>query len=174
MQSAEVAKAPIDVDRGVTIRQIVKFDKVNQHKFEPDMKYGGLTVYMYKDDPGIYYDVHGNKIPDGMAKLAGYPVDKLSKARRKKEALQIFEREMAKQLNMEEDEEVRILAEAGDWQVIGLPAGRAKIIDKETGDLITRTLMPEKDALALLKELTDTDADLKVATASATPTTKGK
>lgn len=166
----------IDVDRGVTIRQIVKFDKVNQAKFEPDMKYGGLTVYMYKDDPGTYYDVHGNKVPDGIAKMAGYPVDKLSKLRRKKEAMAIFEREMAKQLNMEEDEEVVILAEAGDWQVIRVSNGRAKIIDKETGDLITRTLLPEKDALSLLKELTDTDADLKVATAATpeTPTSKGK
>jgi hypothetical protein len=174
MQQAELAKPVIDVDRGVTIRQIVKFDKTNQHKFEGDIKYGGLTVYMYKDEPGVYYDVHGNKVPEGIAKLAGYPIDKLAKARRRKEALLAFDEQMRQQLAMEPDEESRVLAEDGDWAVMSLPNGRAKIVDKETGASITPITLPEKDALLLLKELTNAATDTKMAANPETPSSKGK
>lgn len=175
MQPAELAKAPIDVDRGVTMRQIVAFDKANPKRFEPDIKYGGMTVYMYKSEPGVYYDVHGNTIPEGIAKLAGFETDKLSKMRRKRLAVEAFKEQVSRQLNMEEDEETVILQTAGDWQVISLPNKRAKIVDKETGQIITPIPLPEKDALSLLKELADTAADLAVAEATpATPTGKGK
>lgn len=165
MQEAQLAKPIIDVDRGVEMHQIVKFDKVNSHKFEPDMKYGGLTVYMYVDEPGIYYDVHGNKLPEGIAKLAGYAVDKLAKQRRKKEALAAFDEQMRKELSMEPDEESRVLAEDGDWQVVSMPGGRAKIVDKDTGRPVTAMTLAEKDAIVLLKELVNSATDTAVATA---------
>ena len=174
MEQAELAKPVIDVDRGVTIRQIVKFDKVNTHKFEPDMKYGGLTVYMYKDDPGVYYDVHGNKLPDGVAKLAGYPIDILAKQRRKKEALKAFDEEMKRQLDLEPDEESVVLASDGDWAVMSLPGGRARVVDRETGKSITPLTLPEKDALLLLKELVNAATDTTMAAKSETPSSKGK
>lgn len=152
----------IDVDRGVSIRQVVKFDDKNPNKFEADVKYGGMTIYMYKDEPGKYYNVHGKEIPEGMAALAGYPVEKLAKARRKKEAMAAFTRELENQLALEMDEEV-ILKEDGDWKVVAMPAGRAKIVDKETGSLVTPQPMTRKDALELLKHLTGTAKSVQTA-----------
>jgi len=152
----------IDVDRGVSIRQVVKFDGP---KFEPDEKYGGLTVYMYKDTPGVYFDVHGNKLPDAIAKRAGYPVERLAKARAKREAMQHFEQRLSQELAMEADEEV-ILAEEGGWKVLGLPMGRAKVVDVETGEPVTAVPMLRDDALAFLAELTGTQKEVEAAAQS--------
>lgn len=150
----------IDIDRGVTIRQIVAFDKGNPYKFLPDAKYGGLTVYMYKDTPGVYYDVHGKELPEAIAALAGYPVDKLAKVRHKRQAMQAFENRLAQELALESEEEEVILKEDGDWKVIAMPMDRAKIVDKETGEAVTAVPMPKADALALLKQLAKTASDL--------------
>lgn len=150
----------IDIDRGVSIRQVVKFDDKNPNKFEADVKYGGMTVYMYKDEPGKYYNVHGKEIPEGMAALAGFPVEKLARARRKKEAMAAFTQELNDKLALELDEEV-ILKEDGDWKVVAMPAGRAKIVDKETGGLVTPQPMARKDAMDLLKHLTGTANTVK-------------
>lgn len=158
----------IDVDRGVTIKQVVKFDKVNPNKFIPDPTYGGLTVYMYKDDPGKYYDVHGRPIPEGLAEKAGFDVKQLAKARHRREKLKEFDNQLAAALALEQDEEI-ILKEAGVWKVVALPMDRAKVVDKETGEAITQVPMPRADALALLASLTSTDAEVKKIV-SATPT----
>lgn len=149
----------IDVDRGVSIRQITKFE--NQHKFAPDPKYGGLTVYMYVDEPGIYYDVHGRIVPEGLAQMAGFEIDKLAKLRNKREAMAKFEKRLAQELALEtEDDEVVIIQE-GDWKVVALPMDRAKIVDIATGEAITAVPMPRSDALVLLAHLTGTAQNLE-------------
>lgn len=159
----------IDVDRGVTLRQIVAFDKKNPAKFLPDPTYGGLSVYMYKDEPGIYYDPHGNQVPEGIAKIAGFDTNKLARARKKKEALASFEKEMSRQLALEDEGEIEILAEKGDWQVIAMPMDRAKIVDKTSGEMVTAVPLPRLDAMNLLDLLVDASAE-----AAQPSTTKGK
>jgi hypothetical protein len=144
----------IDIDRGVSIRQVVKFDPKNRSKFEPDSKYGGMTVYMYKDDPGKYYDVHGKPVPEGVAALAGFPIATYAKHRRRKEALKAFDKQLAQELAMEQEDEEITLAEGGDWKVIAMPMDRAKVVDKETGDMVTATPLSRADALELLTHLT--------------------
>lgn len=162
----------IDVDRGVTMRQIVRFDRDNPHKFDADPSYGGMIVYMYKDDPGKYYDVHGKPLPEGIAKKAGFPVDRLAKMRKKREAMEAFEQKLKTELATEMDEEV-VLAEAGDWKVVAMPMERAKVVDKETGEAVTAVPMPQADAIALLEHLTGTAEQVKkVELSSAEP--KGK
>lgn len=163
----------IDVDRGVTMRQIVRFDKSNPHKFEADATYGGMIVYMYKDDPGKYYDVHGKPLPEGIAEKAGFPVSRLAKMRKKREAMQAFEQKLRNELAAEMDEEV-VLAEAGDWKVVAMPMDRAKVVDKETGEAVTAVPMPQADALALLKHLTGTSDEVKKVEVSSAEPAKGK
>lgn len=140
----------IDVDRGVTIRQIVKFK--DQHRFDPDPKYGGLTVVMYKDEPGVYYNVHGQKMPEEFASAAGFDTAKFAKSRRKMEAMKDFERKLSQELAMEADEEV-ILAENSEYKVIGLPMDRARIVDRETGMAVTQVPMVKADAIELFNSL---------------------
>jgi hypothetical protein len=151
----------IDVDRGVAMRQVVRFDDpANPNKFAPDLRYGGLTVYMYKDDPGVYYDVHGKPLPEHIAKSAGFPVDKLARQRKKKEALASLEAKLRQELELADMEE-EVIAEAGGWKVVALPMDRAKVVDADTGDAVTPMPMPRADALALLEGLTATDAAVK-------------
>jgi hypothetical protein len=149
----------IDVDRGVSIRQVTKFE--NQYKFAPDPKYGGLTVYMYVDEPGIYYDVHGRLVPEGLAQLAGFEVDKNAKLRNKREAMAKFEKRLAEELLIETDDEEVVIAAEGDWKVVALPMDRAKIVDISTGEAVTAVPMPRGDALVLLAHLTGTAQNLE-------------
>jgi hypothetical protein len=150
----------IDVDRGVSIRQIVKFDEKNPRKFEPDATYGGLTIYMYKNEPGVYYDVHGKKLPEALAKKAGFDTSTNAKLRKKRAAMADFEKQMAEALALEVEEE-EVLAQKGDWKVVALPMDRAKIVDVETGDTVTAVPMPRKDALMLLDNLVDEHDDVE-------------
>lgn len=152
----------IDVDRGVTMRQTVVFDKNNPSKFLPDPRYGGVTVYMYKDEPGIYYDAHGNKVPEGVAKIAGFDTGKLAKLRHKREAMAQFEAKLRKQLELENQDAQVVIAEAGDWQVIEMPLDRAKIVDKTTGALVTAVPMAKGEALLFLATLTETAEEGKI------------
>lgn len=157
-----MATSRIDLDRGVSIRQVVRFDEGNRHKFEPDEKYGGLTVHMYKDTPGVYFDVHGNPLPDAIAKRAGFPVERLAKSRAKREAMNKFEQRLAEELALEADEEI-ILAQDGNWKVVALPMERAKVVDVETGEPVTAVPMTRADALLFLQELTGTAAEVEAA-----------
>jgi hypothetical protein len=151
----------IDLDRGVIIRQIVKFDTKNTHKFEPDEKYGGVVVHMYVDEPGVYYNVHGKKLPDAIAKYAGFDTDKLSKLRNKRLAVLAFEERVRAELEIELDEDEVVLGEAGEWKIIGLPMDRAKVVDKETGEMVTPVPLSRTDAKILLKELVAVNEDGK-------------
>lgn len=158
----------IDVDRGVTLRQIVKFDDKNPNKYIPDPSYGGMFVYMYKDEPGKYYDVHGRPLPEGIAKRAGFPVEQLAKQRHKREVLKTIEDRLSIELALELGEEVILSGDDGmplenaTWKVLALPMDRAKVVDKETGEAVTAVPMPRPDAIMLFNELTRTDAQVKV------------
>lgn len=145
----------IDIDRGVTLRQIVAFnDPSNPRKFEPDINYGGMAVYMYKDEPGVYYDVHGKPVVEAIAKKAGFPTDKLAKAKRRRDAVAALEAQFRAELDADDQEEEVVLAEAGGYKVVSLPMGRAKVVDKDTGDSVTPVPMPVEAAKVLLGELT--------------------
>lgn len=156
----------IDLDRGVTMHKIVKFVGVN--KFEADQAFGGMCIYMYKDEPGVYYDDHGRKVPEALAEKAGFPIKEHAKQRAIREATAKFKEQMAAQLRVG-DEELTVIKAAGDWQVLRLPLGRAKIVDRETGESVTPTVMTEADALMLLDQLTgaksETDAAVREAKA---------
>lgn len=148
------------LDRGVTIRKAVKFDKKNTQHF--DDTYGGLEVIMYKDQPGIYYDIHGNVVHENIAKMAGFPVDKLAKSKLYREKMAAVQKKLRAELeDIQMEEEQIVLAEAGDWRVIALPGDRAKVIDKNDNN-ITPLPMPVAEAKALLRDLTGEPVPAKV------------
>lgn len=37
----------------------------------------GFTVHTYRDEPGVYRDVHGKELPEQVAKKAGFNIDRL-------------------------------------------------------------------------------------------------
>lgn len=69
----------------------------------------GLRVYMYKDEPGIFRDVHGDEVALDAARTAGFDVKALSDERTKRERLdearERIEREVAAERERLEAEE---------------------------------------------------------------------
>lgn len=61
---------PIDMTRPVMTR--AKFDAHGK---------SGPKIYMYKDEPGVYYDAHGKEVPAVVAKAAGYNIDVMEKTK---------------------------------------------------------------------------------------------
>lgn len=152
----------IDVDRGVIFRQIVKFDAKNPNRFEPDHQYGGLSVYMYVDTPGVYFDVHGKEVAPALAKKAGYDTTKLGKLRAKALALEEYNERLKAELAIELEGDEEVLAEAGDWKIVALPNDRAKVVDKETGEAVTAVPMSRKDAKQLLSDLVSVNEETAI------------
>lgn len=137
----------IDVNRGVTMRKAVQFDEKNKYKFTP--AYGGLEVYMYKDNPGVYYDAHGNEVSEKMAGLAGFPTSKLAQERKRKERLEKFKEQVDQELALMNEDDPVVLAEAGNYQVVQAPGGRARIMTKD-GEFLTPIPITKNEAMKLL------------------------
>lgn len=135
----QLPKRAIDLNRGVRIRV---------HK--PT----GMRIYMYKDDPGVYYNAHGKTVPIVLAAECGFPVDELSKLKKRKlamkEAADAIDREMALSNVYKRDV---VLKEAGDYKLIDGKLGRAIIKDND-GNLITALPIAMEAAEALFAKLT--------------------
>lgn len=137
----------IDVNRGVTMRKAVRFDKKNPKKFET--AYGGLEVYMYKDSPGIFYDAHGNEVNEKLAGIAGFPINKLANERKRKERLAAFKDQVDKELALISEDDPIVLAERDGWKIVQAPGGRARIMTTD-GDYITPLPVTQEEAFQLL------------------------
>ena len=48
---------------------------------------GGMMIFMYCDEPGVFYNEKGGKVSDALAGACGFDVETLAKARRKRAAL---------------------------------------------------------------------------------------
>ena len=125
----------IDLNRGVTKRIHVS----------------GVAVYMYKDDPGKYLNAFGSEVEDELAKAAGFDVDTLGAARRKKErvaqAMSVIESEFAQ----DEGTEV-VVAESQGFTVVSVGLGRHNLFDPESNKLNSNPLT-EEEALRLLEQM---------------------
>lgn len=129
----------IDIDRGVTGRSSY---------LNPELG----TVYMYKDDPGIYFNTHGQGVSETVARLAGYDVEALARVRERKEKLAEFEADMERELRMATAKAPVILAKRGGFQIVGRAAGRADVQDMD-GVTINAMSLTEEEARTLFNKL---------------------
>lgn len=123
-----MADRKIDYDRGVII---------NTHS--PT----GMDVFMYVDDPGVYLNAHGGSVSMGIAKEAGYDVDKLEKHRamksRKAQAAQMIEAEFAD----EKDQVEEVIKERNGYSVVSTGLGRHHVLDPDKNRLNAHPLSIE-------------------------------
>ena len=105
----------IDLDRGVSKRT------------HPN----GMQVCMYKDDPGVFYDVLENELEEDFAAECGFDVETLRKEREKlrkmKEARLKIEKEYA---SVSGD----VIGSFGEYQVICIDEGRNQYDVVKSGD----------------------------------------
>lgn len=129
--------ASIDLDRGVMIRKAQG----------PNMK-----IFMYIDEPGVYYNVHGGEVPKDLAKLAGYDVEKYAKLKWKRDRMSEFQAQIERELEIENSEEpAKIIASEKGFEVRahgGL--GAVDVFDPDGGKLNDRPIT-EAEGLLLLK-----------------------
>lgn len=116
---------------------------------------GGIEVYMYKDDPGVYLNAYGTPLPESIAEAAGFDVATNRKAKLKKErvaaALRAVDADLAS-LEGEPDAEEVVTKEQDGWKIIDIGLGRRLIKDPE-GNQITPQSMPQEQAESLLAQL---------------------
>ena len=132
----------INIDRGVEIRH-------SPH---------GVTVYMYVDQPGVFYNEHGAEIGAKAAAMAGFNTEALVKERLKREAIAKAGDIAAKGFTAVPTRE--IVATLGDFAIIQIAEGRFNVeyvpdgsvmnmagpVDRKTADTILEALQPAPES----------------------------
>ena len=126
----------IDWNRGVTSRQHKK---------------SGIWVNMYKDSPGVFYDMRGGVVPSSIAKDCGFDIAKLKRAAQRKNEIDKVMKEMDEKYSGSSDQEV--IFERGDYKVVAASKGFADIYDVD-GNHWNTVQMKSKEAIEIVKKLT--------------------
>lgn len=117
-----MAERAIDYDRGVVIRVI---DRLN------------MEVFMYADQPGVYYSAHGKELNSAIAEQAGYDVTRYEAQRQHRERMLAASTLIAEELKLTNDEGIRKVVEfEGDFRIVSIGRGRHEIEDKQ-GNILT-------------------------------------
>lgn len=127
----------LDLDRGVTKRR------------HPS----GFIIAMYKDEPGVFYDVNEERVGQEAARAAGFDVDELSKERMKREKMAEARQRIEEQFSSTEADIERILnAQASSYEIKHLGSGLYGVFDQD-GNRLTNGSMTKDECQRLLEEL---------------------
>lgn len=142
---AEQAFIKIDFNRGVTIRQ---------------ERETGISIYMYKDDPGTYYSRLGKPLSRALAAQAGFPVEEHEKERiriqRKKLAVEMIDKELAGVAV-----KGKVLAARNGFKVVDAGYDRANLLDDD-GVNYNPKPVPTDIAMKLFETMAGPEVDRKV------------
>lgn len=130
---AKKRRITLDLDRGVRTRF---------HK-------SGLSVSMYKDDPGTYLTETGEVLDVKFAKEAGFDVEADLRKKIKGQRLEAFQRQLEDEMRSEEDALAQAMSDNGNVDVRHVGAGQYAIFDK-SGKRLTRVAMTRADVELLV------------------------
>ena len=123
---------PISYNRGVTIRM------------HPD----GFDVNMYKDAPGIFYDVNGNALSTAIALEAGFDIKHLQTLKEKRDRIAAARDAIEREYGEPVDE---VIASSGGFTAVSLGGGLYAILD-EDGTRLVDEPMDRDEAIALVNK----------------------
>lgn len=87
---------------------------------------GGMAIYMYNEEPGVFYNERGAVVPVEMAQMAGFSVEPLLMAREKKmameEARRLVELQFASRGLMR-----NVVEERGNYRLVECAKGRFNV-----------------------------------------------
>ena len=138
--------APIDLDRGVELRFHEK---------------SGMEVWMYVDEPGVYLDSSGKEVPEQLAALVGYPIEKHRKERLIRQKMADTERAMRQQLAQETQGEKKIVQSRGGYVIVAVGDLGYHQVEDADGTVLSKKLMPLAEAKFLLDVLAGAEAEVK-------------
>jgi hypothetical protein len=114
----------------------------------------GIEVFMYLDDPGVYYSQNGKPIPRTMAALAGYDVEALDRQKRAKEAMAKAATSIAAQLQLsEKSDHANVIAERDGYTVVSLGGGQHVVKDPDGVVLTQNVHLSREIALKVLDDI---------------------
>jgi hypothetical protein len=115
---------------------------------------GGISIYMYNDDPGIFLNERGAPVSDHFAAMAGFDVEGLTRARQKK--LAIAAGVKAVEDSFADVTSQNIIRERAGYRLVEIAKGHFAIHFIEAdgkGSPLTSAALPEKAAQKLFDEL---------------------
>lgn len=115
----------------------------------------GITVYMYKDDPGVYLNAYGDELPEEMAKACGFPVDLLAKYKLRKERMAVALETIESELSLDDDDDMHehvTLIEKEGYKLVSIGLGRHLLKDPD-GELLTRKHLTEEEGKVILNAM---------------------
>lgn len=115
---------------------------------------GGMTIYMYNDDPGVFYNERGGRVSEGIAAAAGFDVETLGKAQRRKQAMALAaEKVEAEYASLPR---AKVIAERGEYRMVEIAPGHFQIQFVESdgnGSPLTTQPLTRKAADKMFEDL---------------------
>lgn len=130
----------VDLDRGVWSRT------------HPSLN---MDIYMYVDDPGVYFNAHGHPVSKELAEAAGFDTEELDKKHKIKVALEKAHKDVLSQFG---EAETKVYAERNGFKVMDIGLGRFNVLGPE-GELLNKSPIPKEQAELLLNHLAPKEAD---------------
>lgn len=120
----------IDLNRGVSMRS------------HPS----GFRVAMYKEEPGVFYDMNGEPVSDELAAKAGFDVETLRLERQKQEKLAEARKRIEEEYKTAEQDVERALdQQVENYEVRHVGSGRYAVFD-QNGNRLTEKPMSKSEA----------------------------
>lgn len=116
---------------------------------------GGVSVFMYNDDPGVFLNERGAPVSERFAEAAGFDVQTLGKMRRKKQAMAAAARGVESEFEQEVGNS-NIVLERGEYRLVEVANGHFQIHFVETdgrGSPLSASILTRKAAEKLFDEL---------------------
>lgn len=143
---ADPSGRKIDYDRGVRIRTAANV---------------GMDIYMYKDRPGEYLNVHGNPVPKEIAAQAGFETEKLEKRRLHRLARAAAVSRVDQEMELEDTAQRGLVANFGNYRVVQLGDSDRYGVDDADGNAITQgTILTKTMAYAVAEQMARADGSL--------------
>lgn len=143
----------IDYDKGFTgvgyQRNQRPHGVVIKHLIDKDTKSTIMEVFMYRDQPGVYYTAHGQEVNVALAKMAGFDVERHAKVRQHQLRSQAADATIAQELGIADGriEHIVVKEEAG-FKLVDIGLGRFWVED-ESGPLNKGTHLTRQMAEAV-------------------------
>ncbi len=110
----------------------------------------GIDVFMYIDTPGVFLNAYGTVVDDALASTAGFDVERLSTAKRRRETMDAAMRSIEDQYGSEQVREVNM--ERNGYKLVHIGLNRFNIEAPDGAKLNPRPLT-DVEAMSIFDQL---------------------
>lgn len=111
----------------------------------------GIQVFMYVDEPGVFRNAFGQEVDTALANQAGFDVERLTRERKKREALKAAYAKIEDEMAASEVKQ-EVVKERNGYEMVDIGLGRFHIKDPE-GKLLTTTPVSNEIAERLFDQI---------------------